>query len=164
MYFFMTVIYLFTTASFLAILTAGLQGYFGFLALGANHPTFSLLASILYLFTEVLVMFFFVGTGASIKEYVTDKGADPEFHRRSTGIKRKLYPPTLINVVMVMAVFITGGAVDTGLLPDWSHGVLFLLTIIHFGKTINVQHRCLKENTAIIVEMTGAAHSELEDK
>lgn len=154
MYLFMIIIYLFTGASYLALVTAGLQGYFRFQALGVNHPTFALLASILYLFTEVLVMFFFVGTGVSVKEHVRDKGGDPDYHRRSVAIKRRLYPSTLGNVALVMTVFITGGAVDTDILPGWGHGLLFLLAIVHFTRTIRIQHRCLKENTQIIWEMT----------
>ncbi|MDP6593259.1 MAG: hypothetical protein QF613_03495 [Candidatus Marinimicrobia bacterium] len=151
----MITIYVLSAVSFLSLLTAGLQGYFGFPVLGANHPTFALLTAMIYLFTEVLVMFFFVGTGVSIKEYVQDGKAGPEFHQRSVALKRKLYSPTLLNVLLVMALFIIGGAVDTGFVPDWGHGVLFLATMLHFVKTLTVQHACFKENTAIILEMTG---------
>ncbi|MEE9167107.1 MAG: hypothetical protein V3U24_06575 [Candidatus Neomarinimicrobiota bacterium] len=160
----MIIIYLLTGASFLAIVITGAQGYLGFQALGVNHPTFALLSSILYLFTEVLVMFFFVGTGVSVKEHVRDKGGDPDYHRRSVAIKRKLYPPTLVNVLLVMSVFVTGGAVDTGLLPGWAHGLLFLFTIAHFARTIRVQHRGLKENTRIIWEMTGVTMTDTTGK
>ena len=156
MYFFMITIYVLSGISFLALLTTGLQGYFGFPVLGANHPTFALLTAMIYLFTEVLVMFFFVGTGVSIKEYVQDGKANPEFHRRSIAIKRILYSPTLLNVLLFMTVFIIGGAVDTGFVPAWSHGVLFLVTLLHFAKTLTIQNACFKEDTAIILEMTEA--------
>ena len=163
MYFFMILIYILTGLSFIALMTAGLQGYFGFAALGANHPSFALAVAFLYLFTEVMVMFFFVGTGVSIKEYVRDKGADPGFQRRSGAVKRKLYPPTLLNVLLVMTVFVLGGAVDTGFLPGWSHGLLFLVAIVHFARTIAVQHSCFKENTSLILEMTDAGRPNSPD-
>ena len=151
----MIIIYLLTGLSFLAILLTGLQGYLGFKILGVGHLTFGLATAIVYLFTEVLVMFFFVGTGVSIKEYVQEGKADSELHGRSVALKRKVYPPTLLNVLLVMTVFIMGGGVDTGGIPPWLHGILFVITLLHFAKTIGTQHVTFKENTAIILEMTG---------
>ncbi|MFQ6673868.1 MAG: hypothetical protein ACE5GH_03655 [Fidelibacterota bacterium] len=163
MYLFMISIYLLTGLSFLALFLVGLQGYFGVALLGLNHATFALLTAILYLFTEVLVMFFFVGTGVSIKEYVQEKGVHSRFHQRSVAVKKKLYPPTLLNVLLVMAVFIMGGAVDTGSLPPWPHGILTLIALAHFAITIRKQHGCFKENTAIVLEMTGTVRPGLPE-
>ena len=113
MYIFMYLIYILSAASFIGLALLGLgglagpHGYFGM-----NHPTFALLVSVIFLAAEVLVMFFFVGTGISIKEYVRDHpDAAPELHRRSIAIKRVLYPPTLYVTMMVMLTFILGGAV-----------------------------------------------------
>jgi hypothetical protein len=102
-------------------------------------------------------MFFFVGTGVSIKEYVQENSADAQFHRRSIEIKRKLYPPTLLNVLLIMTTFIIGGGVDTGVIPAWIHGLLFYIALVHFFKMIAVQHRCFRENTEIVLEMTGTS-------
>ncbi|MDP6568462.1 MAG: hypothetical protein QGI16_05535 [Candidatus Marinimicrobia bacterium] len=154
MYFFMILIYLLTGFSFIALLLTGIQGYFEFYVISANHVTFGFFTAIIYLFTEVLVMFFFVGTGVSIKEYIQEKGVSTEFHKNSLAIKKKLYPPTLTNVFLVMTVFIIGGGVDTGSIPGWMHGILFLFALYHFTTTIRTQHNCFKENTALILEMT----------
>lgn len=156
MYFFMITIYLFSFFSFVALMAAGAQGWLQFPVLGVNHAAFGFVAAILYLFTEVLVMFFFVGTGVSIKEYIQQNHADTIFHQRSVDIKRKLYPPTLLNVVLVMTTFIIGGGVDTGVIPGWVHGVLFAVAFLHFFKMAGVQHGCFRENTAIVLEMTGS--------
>jgi hypothetical protein len=53
-----------------------------------------------------------------------------------------------------MTVFIIGGGVDTGSIPGWIHGVLFLFALYHFATTIRTQHTCFKDNTALILEMT----------
>lgn len=153
MFIFMIIIYVFTGASFILLLLTGLQGYLGFTLLGVNHPTIGFLTAIIYLFTEVMVMFFFVGTGISIKEYVHDQNGDPQLHARSVAIKRKLYPPTLLNVLLVMAVFIVGGGVDTNVIPAWIHNILFLTAIGHFAITIRKQHICFKENTILVLKM-----------
>ena len=158
MYFFMILIYFLSFFSFVALALAGLQGLLEFSIFGVHHASFGFVAAILYLFTEVLVMFFFVGTGVSIKEYVQENSADIQFHQRSVDIKRKLYPPTLLNVFLVMITFIIGGGVDTGLIPSWIHGLLFYIALIHFFKMIKLQHDSFRENTAIVLEMTGVVH------
>ena len=156
MYFFMILIYVLSFFSFVALALAGLQGLLEFSIFDVHHASFGFVAAILYLFTEVLVMFFFVGTGVSIKEYIQENSVDIQFHKRSVDIKRKLYPPTLLNVLFVMTVFIIGGGVDTGVIPGWIHGILFYIAFFHFFKMIKVQHNCFQENTNIVLEMTGA--------
>lgn len=155
MYIFMIIIYALTGISFLAFSMAGIQGFVGFDIVGVDHFAFSFITVIIYLLAEVLVMFFFVATGASVRDYVQDGKASPEFHQRSVAIKRRLYPPTLLNVLLVMSVFIMGGAADTRNIAPWVHGLAFGVALIHFGFTIGRQHACFKENTAIILAMTG---------
>jgi len=155
MWFFMYACYLLMGLSFLLLTTLGVQGYFGFHVMGVNHPTFALLTAIIYLFAETLVIFFFVGTGVSVKEYTRDHNVDATYHRRSIDIKRRLYPPVLTNILLFMIVFITGGAVDTQLMPGFVHGLLYLATVLHFLKVIKVQHQCFRDNTAIILKMSG---------
>ena len=55
-----------------------------------------------------------------------------------------------------MTTFIIGGGVDTGVISGWIHGLLFYIAFIHFFKMITVQHDCFRQNTDIILEMTGA--------
>ena len=62
MWFFMNSCYAFSVLSFLMLILTALQGYFHFTILHANHPTFALLTVIIYLFTQTLIIFFFVGT------------------------------------------------------------------------------------------------------
>jgi hypothetical protein len=155
MWFFMFACYLLTLVSVFLLAVAGFQGYFHFQIMGLNHPSFALFMMIIYLFTETLVMFFFVGTGVSIKEYVNEHESDPEYYVHAQSIKRSLYPPMLLNLALVMTVFIIGGGVDTLVIPGWLHGVLFIVAFLHFIKTILIQHRCFKANTKIILTMSG---------
>ena len=54
-----------------------------------------------------------------------------------------------------MTVFIIGGGVDTKVIPNWIHGILFYISFFHFLRLIVIQHKCFKDNTAIVLEMTG---------
>lgn len=157
MWFFMISCYVLTGVSYLMLALLGAQGYFGFSLVGVNHPTFALLTAIVYLFTQTLVMFFFVGTGVSVKEYTQQHQKDRSFHQQSIQLKRRLYPPLLLNILLFMVVFIIGGAVDTNHLPAIVHGLLFFILFIHFTKTIVVEHSCFKDMTNIILNMSGVA-------
>ncbi len=155
MWFFMYTCYIFSLLSLALLSLTGLQGYFGFYIMNANHPTFALLATMIYLFTETLIIFFFVGTGVSIKEYTHDKNLCPIYRQESNAIKRKVYPPMLLNMLLVMTLFISGGAVDTHRFSPNMHGILFLVCLLHFLYVIVVQHNSFKENTELILKMSG---------
>ena len=76
----------------LSVVTLGMlillfaQDFGHFLIGNANEVTFGILTSIIYLFTETLIIFFFVGTGVSVKEYTHDHHLSNEFHRKSIPI------------------------------------------------------------------------------
>ena len=54
-------------------ITSGLQGIFGFLFLSISHATFGFLTTIVYLFSQTLTLFFFVGTNTNIRDYSEKK-------------------------------------------------------------------------------------------
>ncbi len=147
--------YVLTALSVLMLFISGLQGYFKFLIFNANHPTFALLTTIIYLFTQSLIIFFFVGTGVSIRDYTQEKKLDLTFRKRSLAVKRKVYPPLLLNMMLVMGLFISGGAVGTHRLPGWLHGIYFLVCFFDYIRVILIQHGCFKDETAVILDMSG---------
>ena len=156
MYIFMYLIYIMSITSLAGLTLVGLGGFLHRGFLGMNHPTLALLVSVIFLATETLVMFFFVGTGVSIKEYIHDHaGVDHDFHRRSVAIKRVLYPPTLNVTLVVMVTFVIGGAVDRHLISHWWHLAGWIISMWLFLRALRVQHRALRDNTAIILEMVG---------
>ena len=157
MYIFMYIIYFLSAISFVGITLVGVGGMLGPRGyFGMNHPTFALLVAVIFLAAEVLVMFFFVGTGVSIKEFIRDHpDADPELHRRSVAIKRVLYPPTMNVTLVVMVTFILGGAVDRNLVSHWWHMGGWFLSMWLFIRALKVQNKCLADNTSIILEMVG---------
>jgi hypothetical protein len=135
--------------------TAFLQTIFPFSVGQAGPLTFMILTSIIYLLTETLVIFFFVGTGVSIREYSQEHQLKPNFHHKSIDIKRKVYPPLLWNMLGMIILFIGLGGVDTGKVAvSWYQGY-FLLCLAHFIYAKIIQHQCFKENTFNILAMSG---------
>ena len=155
MWFFMNTCYGLSFLTFILLLTALAQSFLHFPVLKAGHLTFMLLTSIIYLFTETLVIFFFVGTGVSIKEYTQAHKLDPAYHKRSLAIKFRVYPPLLLNILLMVIVFVLVGAVDTYRVPAIVYQALFVVALLHFIKVKMIQHRCFRDNTRIILDMAG---------
>ncbi len=121
----------------------------------ASPMSFLILTSIIYLFTETLVIFFFVGTGSSVKEFMQEKKITGDFHKRMITLKRKVYPPQLLNMLILIVAFILYGAADTGKMPFWIYRILLAAGLMHFIYAKIIQHKAFKENTFIILEMAG---------
>lgn len=155
MWFFMYSCYVMTVVTFITLIIAFFQSFLKFSVFNADHVTFIIFTSILYCFTETLVIFFFVGTGVSVKEYTLEKNLDHSFHKRSIAIKRKVYPPLMLNLLFLMVLFILVGAVDTYRFPGWLYYILFFGCIVHYIKIKLVQNECFRENTQIILDMSG---------
>ena len=155
MWFFMYACYLFSIISFLMLTTVFAQSLHPFYVFQASPMSFLILTSIIYLFTETLIMFFFVGTGVSIKEYTLEKNLEHTFHRQSISIKRKIYPPQLFNIIILMTAFVLFGAADTQKIPHWIYPLSLFCGIIHFMYAKRIQHESFKKNTQIILDMVG---------
>ena len=153
MWLFMISCYLLTGFSLLLYILTGIQGYFQFPVFGLSHPSLALLTASIYLFTETLIIFFFVGSGVDIKEYIKEGLADENHHRQSILIKKKIYPPTMLNILLVITVFVIGGAVDTNIIPHWVHGILFFITLVHFLKMVKTQNSCFRETVNIRINI-----------
>ena len=140
--------------TFILLTISGLQGYFQFYIIKANHSQFALLSVIFYLLTETLIMFYFIGSGTAIKKAIQIVGKNTNLYENVKKTKMKLFPHLTFNIVFIGTVFIMGGAVQTGRLPGWIHGILFDLAFIHFIYTAFLQHRGFKDNVEIIEKLS----------
>lgn len=147
--------YVFSLISLGMLLTVLAQSFVPFKVLAASPLSFLILTSIIYLFTETLIMFFFVGTGVSVKEYMQEQKIHGDFHQRSIAIKRRVYPPQLLNLLILMIAFIFFGAADNHKISLWLYRTVLLIGILQFLNAKWVQNTCFRENTQIILDMAG---------
>jgi hypothetical protein len=155
MWFFMITCYLFSFLSFVMLLIVFAQSFVTFKVISASPMSFLILTSIIYLFTETLIMFFFVGTGVSVKEYMLEQKVTGDFHQRSIKIKRRVYPPQLLNILILMVAFILFGAADTHKISPWIYRAVLFAGIIHFIQAKIIQNGCFRDNTNIVLDMAG---------
>ena len=159
MWFFMILSYVMVFISGIGLVLIGINHYINFWA--QNHITLDLLVSIIFIASQTLVMFFFVGTGVNVREYLeSHKEIGDDLYRQMFAIKRKLYPPTMMVTILFMAMVIIDGAFFIGKVSEWWFHILYLLTIYYYYKATRVQHLSFKDSTKIILVMTKSARTD----
>ena len=149
----MIISYILMILSFTFLLLNGLQGFFGFSIYKANHIAFAFFSTILYMFTQTLIMFYFIGAGKKIKETIIENNLKKETYKEVIELKRRLFTPLTLNMLFVGIAFILGGAVHTGGINKLWHSGFFILSIIHYLKVIIIQHNSFIENNKTLLKV-----------
>ena len=153
MWFFMILCYVLVTISGLGLVKIGLNHYFDFWQ--TNRITFDLIVSIIFIAAQTLVMFFFVGTGVNIREYLEEHPElGHDLYKKMFAIKRRLYPPTMMVTMLFMATVIVDGIYYFGRISEWWFHASYFLTLWYFYKATKEQHASFKGSTEIVLEMT----------
>ena len=153
MWFFMILCYVLVTISGLGLAQIGLNHYFDFWQ--TNRITFDLIVSIIFIAAQTLVMFFFVGTGVNIREYLEEHPElGHDLYKKMFAIKRRLYPPTMMVTMLFMATVIVDGIYYFGRISEWWFHASYFLTLWYFYKATKEQHASFKGSTEIVLEMT----------
>ena len=159
MWFFMILSYVMVAISGIGLLLIGMNHYFDLWP--QNHITLDLFISIIFVATQTLVMFFFVGTGVNIREYVeSHSDVKNDLYQQMLGLKRKLYPPTMMVTILFMALVIIDGVFFLGKVSEWWFHILYILTLYYYFKATIIQHNSFKESTEIVLAMTGIGHTD----
>jgi len=92
-------------------------------ALVGQHVRWAIPTVLLSLFSQSMVIFYFIGTGRLVKDVAA---AYPEEVRRAiraalAGLKRRTSPAATLALLSAIGVFVLGGAVHTRALPPWTH-------------------------------------------
>ena len=149
----MIICYFCMIVSLFLMMITGFQGYYQFMIIKATHQQFALLSTIFYMFTETLVMFYFIGSGTAIKKEIFSMNINPNYYEKVKKTKMKLFPHLTLNMFLIGTVFVLGGAVQRGSVSGLTHGILFYFSFIHFLYTLLIQHCGFKENIDVIVKI-----------
>ena len=145
--------YFLMLTSFISLVIWGIIEYSSANFLSMNHIQFSLIASILYMFTQTLIMFYFIATGKNIKKFIINNKLDINNYKKVLSMKMKLFPHIMANMVILGTVFIIGGAIFSNIISEWQYAVLFSFCISHYAYLLIVQHNCFKVNTELVIKL-----------
>lgn len=149
----MIIFYILMFLSFSTICLNGLQWIFKFDIYNANYISFSFVSTILYMFTQTLIMFYFIGAGKKIKETIINFSLNKEIYQKVIDIKKDLFPALTLNILFIGTAFVLGGGVQTKVISKYWHHSVFFLSLLHYLKVIFMQHKSLIENAAILSQL-----------
>ncbi len=159
MWLFLYTCYALITVSGLLLTAAVVQGFTGIQVLGAAHPAFGFFTTIVFLLTQTTVIFFFVATGVSVRDFVRERGLAPDMIIRSRRAHGPVSGQTTLAILLVMVTAVSGGASAAALIPRWLHLAVVAITYAHFLILVVMQHRAFRTQTAIVVQMADLVRS-----
>lgn len=144
--------FLFTSVQGFAV-ASGLAGGSGVAkALVTRHVGIAIPTVLLSLFSQSMVIFYFVGTGKLVKDEVSSY---PEAERHAilralSRFKRKTSPPATFALLSAITVFVLGGAVHTRALPSGAHLAASIAAVLLHGWALLAEWRVFGENAALM--------------
>jgi hypothetical protein len=163
----------------IALLTATLLALFGFVAtsiqgflvsahlsetagmaarlLVRHHVGWAIPTVLFSLFSQSMVIFYFIGTGRLVKDEIA---AWPEERQRPIlaalrRFKARTSPPATFCLLAAIVVFVVGGAVHTKALPGWTHLSAAILAAVCHGWAILAEWKVFAENHRLMADPAG---------
>ena len=163
MWLFMYVCYLMGALTYLLFLLSALQDVFQWVLFGVPRLTFAFLTAICYLFTQTLTVFFFVGTGSNIREYLESQPETPDRTRlaaRGRYIRGAVSGQIYLNILLFLVQVVLGGAVAAGAVPRFVHVAAVVAAFLHFHYVLWREHLAFRDITGVVVAMTEPSRSD----
>lgn len=123
-------------------------------ALVTRHVALAIPTVMFSLFSQSMVIFFFIGTGRLVKDEVARY---PEEERRRvlkaiSDFKRRTSPPATFALMSSIAVFVLGGAVHTRALPSWTHLAASLAALFLHAWALVAEWRAFGDNARLMAD------------
>lgn len=119
-----------------------------------KHVAYAIPTVLLSLFSQSMVIFFFIGTGRLVKdEIVGYSDAD----RRSVlrvlrDLKRRTSPPATFALFSAIGVFVLGGAAHVKALPSWVHLTAALTAVATHFWALGAEWTAFLENGRLMAD------------
>ena len=128
------------------------------------HVVMALTATVLALFAHTMTMFYFIGTGKKIKDFVEhwDAKTKEDLRLKIVAMKRKIFPPMTFVCLVLMAAFILGGAAHAKRVPMSVHSWLAYGALIYHVHVSARETWYLFRNLDLIHEVNQLARERAE--
>jgi len=119
-----------------------------------QHVLWAIPAVLLSLFSQSMVIFYFIGTGRLVKDEIAGY---PEPERNSIlavlrRLKRQTSPPATFSLLSAVGVFVLGGAVHTRALPSWTHLAASVAAVLLHAWALGAEWKAFAENNRLMDE------------
>ena len=132
-------------------------------ALVTKHITWAIPTVLFSLFSQSMVIFFFIGTGKLVKE---ETAGFPEAEKRRVlealrRFKKATSPPATFALLSAIAVFVLGGAAHTKALPGWTHLASAMIAVALHAWALAAERRAFAENAKLMADPKAYVRAEL---
>ncbi|HEV8232673.1 MAG TPA: hypothetical protein VGQ75_10025 [Thermoanaerobaculia bacterium] len=119
-----------------------------------RHVGYAIPTVLFSLFSQSMVIFFFIGTGRLVKD---ETARYPEAERRLilralSDLKRRTSPPATFALLSAIAVFVLGGAVHTRALPSWTHLAASVLALALHVWALLAEWKAFGDNARLMAD------------
>ncbi len=113
-----------------------------------RHVGYAIPTVLFSLFSQSMVIFYFIGTGKLVKEEIASY---QDVERRAVlaalrRFKAKTSPPATFALLSAIGVFVLGGAVHTSALPPWTHLTASLAAVAIHSWALAAEWKTFAEN------------------
>ena len=122
---------------------------------------FSIIAIMVYVFTQSLIFFLLININKQINNLIIEHSISIE-EPTYVIYKRKMHIHTSLNLLYISTLAILFGAVHTGLMNIYIHQVLFIIGSFYYLYVIKIQYFCFREMSEIITRVNNIIVSKLE--
>ena len=121
-------------------------------ALVTRHVAYAIPTVLFSLFSQSMVIFYFIGTGKLVKDEIAGY---PESERvrillALRSFKARTSPPATFALLSAIGVFVLGGAVHTRTLPSWSHLAASVVAVALHAWAFVAEWRVFAENNRLM--------------
>ena len=146
--------FLVTSIQGFAVSAGLLHGAAAAKAVVGRHVGYAIPAVLLSLFSQSMVIFYFIGTGKLVKDEIHGY---PEAERvRVLGalrrFKRETSPAATLALASAIAVFVLGGAAHTRAVPGWVHLASAVAAVGLHAWAIAAEARAFAENNRLMAD------------
>ena len=117
-----------------------------------QHVGWAIPTMLLSLFSQSMVIFYFIGTGRLVKDEI--RGLSEEEQRPILSalrrFKARTSPPATFALLSAITVFVVGAAVHTRALPSWAHLAASALALAVHGWAFVAEWRAFAENNRLM--------------
>jgi hypothetical protein len=119
-----------------------------------KHFAYAIPTVLLSLFSQSMVIFFFIGTGRLVKDEIAGYA---EAERRAVldalrGFKRRTSPPATFALLSAIGVFVLGGAAHVKVLPAWTHLTAALTAVATHVWALGAEFPAFVENGRLMTD------------
>ena len=140
--------------SLLTLLISTIKGHFIIEKLGGmmTISPLSIISIIIYVFTQSLILFLIITINKKIKALILGNSLSVS-NNKYLLYKSKTHVHNSLNLIFISTLGILFGAVNTGLMNNNLHTILFIIAIFHYLYVIYIQYHCFKQITKLIVRV-----------